>query len=186
MLPIDTRRREVRSASPPPRRSGIPVGGGYGDEVGEDDDTTLEQRALANTEYGTTTGAKGESESSEPEAPVRSVRSAVREVELLHDELSSLGARMKVARKKQALVKSELAEFMTTRNLAKIHTRDGRLNVRMSVRTSYPMPGKREVLRCVEEVLGDHPDLAAELRSRLVDQRAVQRTTTTVKKLAVV
>lgn len=115
----------------------------------------------------------------------RSVKTVVRELEAIHDRATDLARLLRETRSREAVVKAELQEFMSKRNLQRIGTRDGRMNVRLCVRTRCPPPGKRETLKCVDEVLRDHPDLGDEIKARLFrDREARSVTSAVVKKMA--
>ena len=158
-LPVNTR-PVIRSMSPPSRRK-------------ESHDTT-----------GTS-----ETRTPEPGPPVQdasndkgssvSIRAAIRDYEMVFDELRTLNDRSKHLRSRLSSLREDVQKFMQDRNLERLGTRDGRIAVRVTTKTTSIRPGKKETMRCVEETVGEeHPDLAQKLVQRLFEENRRVRTVT--------
>lgn len=108
-----------------------------------------------------------------------SIRAAVREYEVAHDEITLLNARVRKLRARMHQMRSDVETFMRERNLERIGTRDGRLVVHMTTKSQCMRPGKKETHRCIQETLGDeHPELAQDLLRRLYEENRQVRTFT--------
>ena len=111
-----------------------------------------------------------------------SIRAAVREYEMVHDELTRANKRARDLRARLAILRSDVEAFMRDRDLEKLGTKDGRLVVRMKTMQVCARPGKRETERCIGETLDEHPDLAQEIIRKLFEEKKQVRTCTTFDK----
>ena len=158
MLPVNTR-PIIRSRSPPPRRPA--------------DTPNSSTPQLPGPDAGSV------QEVPEPASGVLSIRAAVREYEMINEEITGLNTRLRELRARLAHIKASVESFMQHRNLERLGTRDGRLTVKMCTRSTCTRPGKKETVRCVEETLGpDNADVAEELLHKLFDERKQVRTVT--------
>ena len=112
-----------------------------------------------------------------------SVRSAVREFERVHDELRRINASARELRSKAGEIRKSLEEFMRTRKLERLGTRDGRLSVKLAQETLRVRPSKRDTTRCVMDTLGDdNAELAEELLRKLFEEKKEVRVVTKLTK----
>lgn len=108
-----------------------------------------------------------------------SIRAAIREYEMAFDELRAINERGKLLRSKLAVLRDDVQKFMQDRNLERLGTRDGRIAVRVTTKSTMIRPGKKETMRCVEETVGeDHPELAQKLVQKLFEENRRVRTVT--------
>lgn len=154
MFPINTR-PVIRSKSPPPRSRGL------------DGENPREERTAPSNDDATAVSASV------------SIRTAIREYELVHDELAALNERRQRLISKMSALREDVQKFMQDRKLEKLGTRDGRIAIRMTTKTACSRPGKRETVRCVDETIGDeHPELAQKLIHKLFEENRRSRTHT--------
>ena len=112
-----------------------------------------------------------------------SVRAAVREYEMVYDELRVTNARARGLRLRANVLRKSLQEFMCDRQLERLGTRDGRLTVKLAQETTRVRPSKRDTMQCVIDTLGeDNSELAAQLLHKLYEDKKEVRTVTRLMK----
>lgn len=98
---------------------------------------------------------------------------------MVFDELETLNARSRTLRHRLSQLKEDIQSFMRNRNLERLGTRDGRLAVRVMSRNVAARPGKKETVKCIDELVGEeNPELAQRLLNRLYEDNKVVRTYT--------
>lgn len=197
MLPVHTRGVQVRSVSPPPRRALSPQVHTSSDRGSESDaGEPIAERAADSTveDLSSEDECEGDEESgpaarastdraADDEKDIMSVRAAVKEYERVHDDIRSSNLRTKKLRERAACLRQSLQDFMSSRNLERLGTRDGRLTVRLSKETMRVRPSKRDTMRCVADTLGEtNADLAEELIRKLYEEKKATRTVTRLLK----
>lgn len=154
----------MRSVSPPPRRA-----------APEQAETVAESTVREHEDAEGTLPTRDEA--------VLSIRAAVREYEAVHDELKQVNRRARELRGKASTLRTSLEDFMRSRKLERLGTRDGRLTVKIAQETTRVRPSKKETVRCVVETLGDdHSELAEELLRKLYEEKKEVRSTTRLLK----
>lgn len=201
MLPVHTRGVQVRSVSPPPRRSANQdlrdTGGSSSSETTHNARDSHQNRNGECVDGGVSTGrrengvgdpsTRDDDTSSDAvlddQRDIMSVRAAVKEYESVHDDIRSSNTRTRKLRERAECLRKSLQDFMRSRNLEKLGTRDGRLTVRLAQETLRVRPSKRDTMRCVVDTLGeDNATLAEELIRKLYEEKKETRTVTRLLK----